>query len=339
MNIDKLNNKQFRKIIKESTSFALTVKNIIKTYGFFVQHRHIVSRAQRLNLDISHFTPEKHKLINHNIFKQVGKKEQAYWLGYLMADGYVSKKRNRVSIHINSRDKELLDNFISFTNSHYLNPTYYINSQYKSSLIKFSITSPSMVKDLEKLGCISPKEKNIELPSLKNKSLILAFLLGYYDGDGSEHKPVICSCSKKFLIQVKAFFKIKSDLKKDKRSNKVYNLYIGYNLIRKMLFNYQTSLIRKRKFLTGFGSCFDCKNPIGEKSKRCSSCSMRKPTKFQVNKETLKQLVLTKPITTIGSDFGVSDNAIRKRCKSLGIEVPKFPPGHWLKKQKNQLSS
>ncbi|MGE9294746.1 MAG: tyrosine-type recombinase/integrase [Puniceicoccales bacterium] len=41
----------------------------------------------------------------------------------------------------------------------------------------------------------------------------------------------------------------------------------------------------------------------------------------------LKQLVWEKPLSRLAKDMGVSDNAIRKRCKKLGIDLPKN--GHW----------
>jgi hypothetical protein len=54
--------------------------------------------------------------------------------------------------------------------------------------------------------------------------------------------------------------------------------------------------------------------------------------KFEISKDELEKLVHTMPFTKIGEMFNVSDNAIRKRCKTLEIEIPKFKTGHWLKK-------
>jgi transposase-like protein len=38
------------------------------------------------------------------------------------------------------------------------------------------------------------------------------------------------------------------------------------------------------------------------------------------SKEQLENLVMEIPLTKIGRQFGVSDNAVRKWCKSYGIE-------------------
>ncbi len=70
----------------------------------------------------------------------------------------------------------------------------------------------------------------------------------------------------------------------------------------------------------------------GEKLKLrdfCSSeCSSLNQTKFVVTKNELKELVSTTPFTRIGEKFGVSDNAIRKRCRKLGVKIPKRKPGY-----------
>lgn len=56
--------------------------------------------------------------------------------------------------------------------------------------------------------------------------------------------------------------------------------------------------------------------------------------KFVVSKEELSRLLTEYPVTKIGKIFGVSDNAIRKRAKKLEVEIPKYPPGYWLNKNR-----
>jgi len=48
--------------------------------------------------------------------------------------------------------------------------------------------------------------------------------------------------------------------------------------------------------------------------------------RFDVDKEKLETLVKEKPLTEIGKIFGVSDNAIRKRCRSYGIDLKLVSP-------------
>jgi hypothetical protein len=67
--------------------------------------------------------------------------------------------------------------------------------------------------------------------------------------------------------------------------------------------------------------CISCGNPCNRRAVRCRSCSYKaeKKKKFSVSVEHLSLLVKEKPLIEIGKMFGVSDNAIRKRCKLLNI--------------------
>lgn len=55
----------------------------------------------------------------------------------------------------------------------------------------------------------------------------------------------------------------------------------------------------------------------------CRRCVVKRK-KFTVDREVLERMIYIEmmPFTKIGKHFNVSDNAIRKRCKSLGIDIP-----------------
>jgi hypothetical protein len=55
-----------------------------------------------------------------------------------------------------------------------------------------------------------------------------------------------------------------------------------------------------------------------------------RPSKFSISKEDLEELIKVKTYTEIGKIYGVSDNAIKKRCKKLGI-VLENRLGYWTK--------
>ena len=82
--------------------------------------------------------------------------------------------------------------------------------------------------------------------------------------------------------------------------------------------------------------CIDCGKPISrcKKTQRCQSCAAKFHNipykRFDVTKEKLIELVRTKPMTQLGKMFGVSDTAVKKRCKSMGIEIPPMR-GYWRK--------
>lgn len=71
---------------------------------------------------------------------------------------------------------------------------------------------------------------------------------------------------------------------------------------------------------------------ISSKSKQiyCSyECAYKDHLRFEINKEDLEILVWQMPTTHIAKLYGVSDVAIAKRCKKLGIKKP--PRGYWAK--------
>ena len=57
--------------------------------------------------------------------------------------------------------------------------------------------------------------------------------------------------------------------------------------------------------------------------------------KFEIPKEELEELVWSMSTVRVAKLLGVSDVAIAKRCKLLGIEKP--PRGYWAKVQYNKL--
>lgn len=86
-----------------------------------------------------------------------------------------------------------------------------------------------------------------------------------------------------------------------------------------------------------YGMCKKCFNKSSQKQKIMKKVNRKHNKKFEITKDELEKLVMEKPFTQIGKMFGVSDNAIRKRCKSLGIIIPKFEVGHWLKKMESPV--
>lgn len=71
-------------------------------------------------------------------------------------------------------------------------------------------------------------------------------------------------------------------------------------------------------------------------SRFCSQlCWHKYNQSFEVSKEELTRLVWEIPTTKIAEKFKVSDKAIEKRCKKLGINKP--PRGYWAKKKANEV--
>lgn len=78
--------------------------------------------------------------------------------------------------------------------------------------------------------------------------------------------------------------------------------------------------------------CMTCKKPIKYGFKYCSRqcCFDEKMVNNYPSKEELEKMVWLKPTSQIAVEFNVSDSAIGKLCKKLGIEKP--GRGYWAKK-------
>ena len=66
--------------------------------------------------------------------------------------------------------------------------------------------------------------------------------------------------------------------------------------------------------------CPSCGTEIGGKAKCCVACAhLEARITARPSREEMKELIRTIPFTQIGKRFGVTDNAIRKWCKSMGL--------------------
>ena len=134
-----------------------------------------------------------------DIFHIIDTEEKAYWLGFLYADGYVSKY-NQIEVALSLEDEEHLHKLKKFVNTN----TEIIKEEHRVRLL---FCSKEMANDLADKGCINNKSLVLTFPTSIQvpDSLIRHFLRGYVDGDG-------CLCNtnktKQFSItSTETFFK------------------------------------------------------------------------------------------------------------------------------------
>ena len=76
-----------------------------------------------------------------------------------------------------------------------------------------------------------------------------------------------------------------------------------------------------------------CGRPIQDESRTCPPC-YKHPTKIDWPTDTeLRSLVWAVPIQQLATRWGVSDVAVKKRCRIRGIDTP--PRGYWAKMYAN----
>ena len=136
--------------------------------------------------------------INHDYFENIDSEHKAYWLGFIYADGSITKKvyekgsyTYRLRMELMFEDKYILEQMALDLESdlkpkEYYNDTSHFEGYNKpkhTAYIMFS--SKKMGEDLVKLGVVP--NKTFILKSLPNipDNLMKHFIRGYFDGDGS----------------------------------------------------------------------------------------------------------------------------------------------------------
>lgn len=127
----------------------------------------------------------KHSL-NDGYFDKIDSQEKAYWLGFIWADGSISRtaKRasgpNRLRVTQKWQERAHLETFRDILGSDYeLVRVPHAGGHDTSQL---DVNCRPLCQALEKLG-YGPKTIRIHVPSI-DQSLLRHFMRGYFDGDG-----------------------------------------------------------------------------------------------------------------------------------------------------------
>lgn len=124
---------------------------------------------------------------NDKYFENINTEDKAYWLGFLMADGYVTKGKV-IGVKLALKDKghleKLRDSLVSNIPIHVYESNTGSYSGENYSYCVFNITSEKMYQDLVNKGLTPNKSKTLEFPNIIPE-LIPHFIRGYFDGDGS----------------------------------------------------------------------------------------------------------------------------------------------------------
>lgn len=148
---------------------------------------------------------------NERYFEDIRSQYQAYWLGFMFADGCIIRRKydyssNIVALRVglSIQDRQLLDAFLIDIQS---SPRIAICNNGKEARV--SLNSVRMVNDLESLGCV--ERKSLKLTGIPDipAGLVRHFVRGYFDGDGS-----VSVQNKTLRINMLGTFEFLSDIRK-----------------------------------------------------------------------------------------------------------------------------
>jgi len=127
---------------------------------------------------------------DRNFFQKIDNPIKAYWLGVLIADGYIDGKY-KVRLSISRQDEDWLKLFKKDLKSKNLPlqtgiilPIRYSSSHKENDIVYIQINYCKMVEHLKKWGCIQNKTGKEIFPKIPKK-FYPDFIRGIFDGDGS----------------------------------------------------------------------------------------------------------------------------------------------------------
>ena len=188
-----------KKILKEASEYYINnnVSIINCAKKFKIGKNTLYNYLKENNLIRSPGVYQKDISYNENFFDNIDTEEKAYWLGFIMADGYtrLNKKNNpaQTSIEISKKDIEILNAFKkSIKSNHIIRERSRCTVTGKiSEICSITISSEYLTSKLISYGVIPNKTYigyiNEEIFN-DNEELIFHYLRGYSDGDGTINK-------------------------------------------------------------------------------------------------------------------------------------------------------
>jgi hypothetical protein len=265
----------------------LIKNNLKQILGSFAEKSLKISNKYiERNPDLPDYANQNYTITNPNLFQDIYTNDAMYWLGWLCSDGWLSKPGNthyQIQLKIKREDRVILERFanaVGYDQERIFDETYLLKKDRKIRKIKSSrviFGCKPMWHDLEQLGIFDFKNsgkvpriikqlikivrsKDDQLISSEEEQLVLNFLIGFYDGDGSYSGGMtarIINSKKDFLEEIKALYMIQNKVNTnaeevvDNVTGKIvwkrrYQLYIGPELFKQMLLSFEDSLQRKR---------------------------------------------------------------------------------------------
>ena len=162
---------------KEYLTSKLGIRELAKKYS--VNRQVLTGWLMAKGIEISNRRAEKS--FNISFFDEINTEEKAYWLGFMFADGFIGqyKKSYKIELSLATRDFNHLEKFAS--------AIMFSKIKKSDNRCRVFIGSKKMFEKLNEYGCTERKSLTLKFPRVdifQEKSLIIHFIRGYFDGDG-----------------------------------------------------------------------------------------------------------------------------------------------------------
>lgn len=187
--------------------------------------RHMLSKLfKEDNIEIK----QNKYIYNENAFKTIETEEDAYWLGFMYADGNINELRMVCDLSMAEKDVEHLEkfkNFISPNNILIKRKSYLSSTNKEYYSYRFYITNKQITENLINNGCLWSKTYDIKFPTHISKEMMPHFIRGFFDGDGNitsslRQNNLNFTCANyDFLVNLQNYLNLICEMKKNKIVN------------------------------------------------------------------------------------------------------------------------
>lgn len=219
--------------IQHIPTFSLT--EVGKKFG--IDRRTISREIKSRNIDIVNH--QNICRLDETIFDIIDTEEKAYWLGFIFADGCVYRNEDRFRINLSIKDRNHLEKFAAFLKFKGVIGINTVNRDEKTfKLCYVSFRNKHICDRLKQYGCTSNKSLTLKFPDIsifKTNNLVIDFIRGYFDGDGSlglcktstKSKKEFLSLlgTKEFLQEIRKYLNISTKVKNKSTANHSNNAF------------------------------------------------------------------------------------------------------------------
>lgn len=215
--------------VNEYVSSKVSASYIRDKYGF--KHETLNKMLEVLGFS----TTRKFKVdFNRNVFSTISTEADAYFLGLLLADGYINNSKGMVRLKLKGSDVDILEKFCDYLGMSYDSIKSEIHSETGNTQRYVGIHSKDIVSRLESYNIFQAKSCREKPYYNIKKELLSHYLRGYFDGDGCIYSSMnsISVCGSKEILK---FF---CDVFKDELGIiKEESSFINYDNMFKIIFS------------------------------------------------------------------------------------------------------
>lgn len=220
--------------IEELIKQRLTGKEISEILG--ITRRTLYNKMEKFDLHL-----DTSPRFDTTVFDIIDSEYKAYWLGFLYADGYISSNHKQVEVALKGDDYEHLVKFSKFLQDNRNSPvklsrTILGGKEY--TRCRYIVGNEHFYNRLIDLGCVPKKSLILKFPDKSvflSSRLIMDFIRGYVDGDGSLSNTVSGRLqisiigTIEFLESIKEIFPEFGNIYTDKRNPNVHEIVCSAN--------------------------------------------------------------------------------------------------------------